>query len=889
MIQLNSYSQKSKKSIIRAIKMTEECRFKYLEPQVLMAGIVNEGRDLISYILQYIQIDRIDFCKRINESISHIIDFTNQSYNIRPTTQNILVRAKTLSQEHHSNLVSLEFIFLALYIEPSPVRDIFLSFDIEEAQLVEAVARYRGNNVIGSSSDTNETIPEYPNLNRFGRNLCVEARNGNINRTIGRDGEIRKVIQILSRHTKNNPILVGEPGTGKTAIVEGLAHRIVDGQLPKELQNVSLYSVDFTSLIAGASHMGEFEERLKSIIEEAVNSNGQVILFIDEIHLLIGGGRSSGAMDAANILKPEMARGKIRIIGATTNEEYKKYIEEDKAFERRFQKVSVEEPDEDAALAILRGVRIRLEDFHNVRIKDDAIKAALSLSVRYIQDRFLPDKAIDLIDEAASKMKIARSSSPEELDKLRRIISSKAIECESLRRDDSSNPMIAQLQEEISNLQEEENLLRAKWQSEKSKLEEIQSKRNQIARLQEDKEWAENQGVISSVIDLTTEINSLETEVQHLYDSLQDAHFENMLKPELDDSDIMEVITEWTGIPGAALSQDETEKLKHIEEYLNESVIGQDEAKLLVANSIRRSKLGFNDPNKPIGSFLFLGTTGVGKTELCKALSEYLFDSRDAFIRIDMSEYQQEHEVSKLFGAPPGYIGFESGGQLTEAVRRKPYSVVLFDEIEKAHPKVFETLLQVLDDGRMTDGKGRTVNFKNTIIVMTSNLGHQIIYSTLQGHRPRRCMSVGFTSNDNINDTPSSNNEVTDDKIARAKSLILQELKSKVAPEFINRIDDIIMFLPLSKEDIRQIVLLQLKSLTKKFAKQNLDIKVSDEAIDFLVDKGYSPEYGARPVKRAINAYLIDDLSTNLINGVISKTSPILITSTDNNLSFSNI
>lgn len=425
MIQLNSYSQKSKKSIIRAIKMTEECRFKYLEPQVLMAGIVNEGRDLISYILQYIQIDRIDFCKRINESISHIIDFTNQSYNIRPTTQNILVRAKTLSQEHHSNLVSLEFIFLALYIEPSPVRDIFLSFDIEEAQLVEAVARYRGNNVIGSSSDTNETIPEYPNLNRFGRNLCVEARNGNINRTIGRDGEIRKVIQILSRHTKNNPILVGEPGTGKTAIVEGLAHRIVDGQLPKELQNVSLYSVDFTSLIAGASHMGEFEERLKSIIEEAVNSNGQVILFIDEIHLLIGGGRSSGAMDAANILKPEMARGKIRIIGATTNEEYKKYIEEDKAFERRFQKVSVEEPDEDAALAILRGVRIRLEDFHNVRIKDDAIKAALSLSVRYIQDRFLPDKAIDLIDEAASKMKIARSSSPEELDKLRRIIHQK--------------------------------------------------------------------------------------------------------------------------------------------------------------------------------------------------------------------------------------------------------------------------------------------------------------------------------------------------------------------------------------------------------------------------------------------------------------------------------
>ena len=891
MLQLNSYTQKSKKSILRAIKMTEECRFKYLEPQVLMAGIVNEGRDLLSYILQYMQIDRLDFCRRINEAISSIAEFTNQHYLISPVTQRILSRAQDLSRENHCDLTSLEFIFSALYLEPSCIKDIFIEIGIDENELLEAIQSYRGNQQIDVSIDSEDTTNDYPNLETYGINLCVEARNSRINRTIGRDAEIRKIIQILSRHTKNNPILVGEPGTGKTAIVEGLAHRIIEGQLPRELQNISLYSIDFTSLVAGASHMGEFEERLKGVINEAVSSNGKVILFIDEIHLLIGGGRSNGAMDAANILKPELARGKVKIIGATTNEEYKKYIEEDKAFERRFQKVSVEEPDVEAALAILRGVRIRLEDFHNVRIKDDAIKAALNLSVRYIQDRFLPDKAIDLLDEAASKMKISRSSSPEKLDNIRRLISTKVIECESLRRDDNTNPVIEQLQEEISNLREAENLLHAKWQSEKALLEEIQTKRNQIARLQEDKIWAENQGVISSVIDLTTEINAIKEDVNRLQDSLQDSQFENILKPEVDSSDIMEVITEWTGIPGTTLSQDENEKLRHIEEYLNNTVVGQEEAKTLVANAIRRSKLGFSDPNKPIGSFLFLGTTGVGKTELCKALSEYLFDSREAFIRIDMSEYQQEHEVSKLFGAPPGYIGFECGGQLTEAVRRKPYSVVLFDEIEKAHPKVFETLLQVLDDGRMTDGKGRTVNFKNTIIVMTSNLGHQVIYSTLQGHRPVQRPSVGFASTNNhipFSD-PNDDGILTDAKTARAKALILQELKSRVAPEFINRIDDIVMFLPLSKEDIRKIVKLQLKSLTAKLQAQGLHVQLSDEAVEFLVERGYSPEYGARPVKRAINAYLVDDLSTHIINGLISREQTIVITSNNNNLGFSNI
>lgn len=865
--------------------MTEDCGFKYLEPQVLMAGIVNEGRDMLSYVLQSLQIDRIDFCKKINEAISGITAFSDNTFLISPETTTILDKAKCISSDNSCEYIPIEIIFLAMIFVPSDVRNILLSYDLDENQLTEAILRYRSNNEIPRNDSSSETEQSYPAIERFGRNLCLDARNGEINKTIGRDFEIRKIAQILSRQSKNNPILVGEPGTGKTAIVEGLAHRIIEGDVPRELQNLSLYSIDFASLIAGANHMGEFEERLKSIIDEAVNSNGNVILFIDEIHLLIGGGRSSGAMDAANILKPELARGKIRLIGATTYEEYKKYFEADKAFERRFQKVSVEEPDKDAALAILRGIRTRLEDFHNIRIKDEAIKAAVNLSIRYIQDRFLPDKAIDILDEAASKMKLARSTSPIELDTLRRRITTKEIECESLRRDNDSDPLIAQLQEEISNLKEEENLLHAKWQSERQLLDEIQQKRNQIARLSEDKRLAENQGVVSTVISISSQIECINADICNLQENLHDSSSENLLKPELDEIDIMEVITDWTGIPSIKISENETEKLKHIEEHLNQSVIGQDEAKILVANAIRRSKLGFSDANKPIGSFLFLGTTGVGKTELCKALSEYLFDSRDAFIRIDMSEYQQEHEVSKLFGAPPGYIGFENGGQLTEAVRRHPYSIVLFDEIEKAHPKVFETLLQVLDEGRMTDGKGRTVNFKNTIIVMTSNLGHQIIYSTLQGRRHIQRPRVGFTE---TNQPITVDDTVTNDKISRAKSLILQELKSKVAPEFINRIDDIIMFLPLSKDDIRKIVLLQLSSLTKKLKIQGFDIQINEDAVDFLVEVGFAPEYGARPVKRAINSYLIDDLSTNLINGVISKDSTIYISANNDSLIFSN-
>ena len=888
MLQLNIYTEKSKRSILKAINMTEECRYKYLEPQVLMAGIVNEGRDMLSYVMQFLHVDRIAFCKRINEAILEINEISDEAPVLGERTSDILGKAKLLSNESGCELIPIEFLLLSMILVPSKVKDVFSSFGIDEEQLAEAISYYRGNSEIEAIVQTEDNNGNYPNLEKYGRNLCSDARNGIIHKAIGRDDEIRRIIHILSRQTKNNPILVGEPGTGKTAIVEGLAYRIIEGDIPRELRGIQLYSLNIASLIAGASHMGEFEERLRGVIDDLISSNGNVLLFIDEIHLLIGEGRSGGAMDAANILKPELARGVIKIIGATTFDEYKKYIEQDKAFERRFQKVEVEEPDMESALAILRGIRVRLEDFHRIRIKDEAIKASVQLSMRYIQDRYLPDKAIDLLDESAAKMKIARSTSPMELDSLRRKITTKEIECESIRRDNESNPTVLQLQEEIANLKEEENSLHAKWQSERQLLEEIQDRRSEIARLNENKHLAESQGAATSVVNISMQIRELNNEIHHLMETFQENVSQNLLKPELDEVDVMNVITEWTGIPVSKLSENETQKLAHIEEYLNQTVIGQEEAKILVANAIRRNKMGFSDANKPIGTFLFFGTTGVGKTELCKAISEFLFDSRDALIRIDMSEYQQEHEVSKLFGAPPGYIGFENGGQLTEAVRRKPYSVILFDEIEKAHPKVFEALLQVLDEGRMTDGKGRTINFKNTIIVMTSNLGQQIIYSTLQGRRNLQRNRIGFNVSENQN-TETDNNLVTEDKIVKAKKLILTELKTKVAPEFINRIDDIVMFLPLSRDEIKKIVILQISSLAKNMKSQGIDIRVTDEAIDFLVNVGFQPEFGARPVKRAINSYLIDDMSISIINGEITKDIPIQISSGQNTLKFTNI
>ena len=647
--------------------------------------------------------------------------------------------------------------------------------------------------------------------------------------------------------------MVGEPGTGKTAIVEGLAHRIIRGDIPQELRGLKLFSLNISSLIAGAQMQGEFEQRLKMVVQE-VESDPNILLFIDEIHLIIGAGKSSGAMDAANILKPELARGVLKIIGATTLDEYREYIEQDKAFERRFQKVHVEEPDVESAIAIMRGIKSRFENHHQIKILDEAIVASVNLSHRYIGERFLPDKAIDLLDEAASSMRIDRSSSPHDLEMLKRQIRNKEIERESLIQDGASvsSAVIVGLDSEIADLREREHVLNAKWQNERRQLEEIQDLTSELQRLEINREVAEQQNRYSEVVEISRREEAIRSQIARLTDEI-DSDDECLLKSALDEKDIMKVVTAWTGIPMTNITRDENEKLLHIEEALHDSVVGQGEAVAAVSNAIRRNRMGLSDPGKPIGTFLFLGSTGVGKTELCKALAEYLFNSREMLVRIDMSEYQQEHSVSRLFGAPPGYVGYGEGGQLTEAVRRKPYSVVLFDEIEKAHPKVFETLLQVLDDGRMTDGQGRVVDFKNTIIVMTSNMGQEVIMNHLI-HGPNDPGLVDMV-----------------------KDQVLVKIKQRVAPEFINRIDDIIMFLPLSKDDISQIVRIQLEALVKKLRMNEIEIIYDDEAVRFITDKGYRPEYGGRPVKRAIKEHIIDALSLALLRQEVTKELPIRI------------
>ena len=670
------------------------------------------------------------------------------------------------------------------------------------------------------------------------------------------------MLQILSRKTKNHPVLVGEPGTGKTAIVEGLAHRILRGDVPQDLKSIRLYELDMSAFVAGASAQGEFEERLKQVVAEVVRTPN-VVLFIDEIHTLIGAGRSSGAMDAANILKPELARGKLKVIGATTLDEYRKYIEKDKAFERRFQKVTVDEPDVESAITIMRGIKSRFENHHRIKILDEAVVSAVKLSDRYISDRFLPDKAIDLLDEAASRMRIERSSVPKELDELTRQIRNKEVELESIKQDGKVGRESEALQVEIANLRERENILNAKWQNERSQFEELQSYHDQIEELQANREVAEQAQRFSDVVEIDRKIKSIEESINGLTGEI-DENGDQLLKISLDASDIMEVVRSWTGIPVAKMKEDEARDLLNLETLLGEKVIGQKKAIAAVAKVIRRNRVGLNDAGKPIGSFMFLGSTGVGKTELTKALSEYLFNSRDAMVRIDMSEYQQEHSVSRLFGAPPGYVGYDQGGQLTEAVRRKPYSVVLFDEVEKAHPKVFETLLQVLDDGRMTDGQGRTINFKNTIIIMTSNMGQEIIRENLL------CR------------------ELNDDLVRQTSGAIMGQMKRRVAPEFLNRIDEIVMFLPLTRDEIGQIVALQLSSLKKKLSARDLQIDFNQGVVDFLTEKSYIPEFGARPVKRAIDDNIINPLSLELLSGNIDKTKPIKVIGDNQELRFEN-
>ena len=862
-IDYSKFTNKSRSAIAKAVALTKECQYATVEPQVMLVAVFQEGNEMVPFLLNLMRVDKNDFFSAVSNAMTSIGHRAVSNPDFSPSLQRVFQESIVIAQQDGNNVAALEYIFWAFARVDNPMRPIMARFGITSDLLQQAIHVFQH----GDDQQQRQTDPDeetLPNLHKYGSNLIKLAEDGEIEPVIGRDEEIRRILQIISRKTKNNPILVGEPGTGKTAIIEGLAHRIVRGDIPQELRGLKLYSLDIASLIAGAQMQGEFEQRLKDVIQEA-ESDPNILLFIDEIHLIIGAGKSSGAMDAANILKPELARGILKVIGATTLDEYKQYIEKDKAFERRFQKVLVEEPDVESAITILRGIKSRFESHHHIKILDDAIVSAVNLSHRYIGDRYLPDKAIDLLDEAASSMRIDQSSSPHDLEMLKRQIMNKEIERESLIQDGntSSSTVIIGLDREIADLREKENVLNAKWQNERRQLERIQDMTSEVQRLEINIEAAEQQNRYSDVVGLKRRAESLRSQIEGLTGELN-SNGETLLKSALDDKDIMKVVTAWTGIPMTNMTQDENEKLLHIEDILHNTIIGQQNAVKAVSDAIRRNRMGLSDADKPIGTFLFLGTTGVGKTELCKALAEYLFNSRDMLVRIDMSEYQQEHSVARLFGAPPGYVGYDEGGQLTEAVRRKPYSVVLFDEIEKAHPKVFETLLQLLDDGRMTDGQGRVVDFKNTIVIMTSNMGQDVIMNSLVG------------------------SQMNNDLIEMVKSQVLVQLKQRVAPEFINRIDDVVMFLPLSQEDIKKIVAIQLESFKKKLKKNDIEISFDDSAIAFLARKGYKPEYGGRPVIRAIKEYVVDALSLALLRQEVVKTSPIRVAIENNNMIISN-
>lgn len=864
-IDLTKYTERSKEVLSQAESLSLSCGYKYIEPQSVFVSMAQKAKEMLNFVFSELGIEKNEFFSKIADTLQ-VIERTDEHY-FAPVLshgmQTVLTKAKTLSDSSNLSLITVEQLLVAICTSPNKVQDICRLYNISERRLNQVVSRYQqaddqteaSNNALGS---------RYNYLDKYAVNLTKQAAEHEIENVIGRDEEIRRILQIISRKTKNNPVLVGEPGTGKTAIVEGLAFRINSGDVPSELRGIKIYSLDIASLIAGASHQGEFEERLKGVINEVTSSEEDILLFIDEIHLLIGAGQSSGGMDAANILKPELARGKIKVIGATTLDEYRKYIEKDKAFERRFQKVLVEEPTPEMALAIMRGIKTRFEKFHNIKILDEAIQASVRLSHRYISDRYLPDKAIDVLDEASSRLRIERSTSPLELDSLRREISSKEIELESIRQDDYNFSDTTSLQDEIANLRERERELNAKWQNERRHLDQIQLRNNELARLREQKNEAESQNQYSLVVTINDRIAQLSNEIERLLDEYRELSNSPFLQTALTENDIANVITSWTKIPVANLTEDETVKLANLEAILHQQIVGQDMAVRSVANTIRRNRIGLGDENRPIGSFLFLGSTGVGKTELAKALAQYFFNSKDMMIRIDMSEYQQEYSVSKLFGAPPGYVGYEEGGQLTEAVRRKPYSVVLFDELEKAHPKVFETLLQVLDDGRMTDGQGRTVDFTNTIIIMTSNLGQDLIAENLMS------------------------DVVPDDLIETTKTDILRALKNYVQPEFLNRIDNVSMFLPLSRQNIYDIMCMHISRHISKLASQNIELKIDDDVIKYLSDISYQPSFGARPVKRCINENILDNLSLKIIDGTVSKSAPIYVVMTNQGLLFEN-
>lgn len=828
----SKFTDKTRSTVSRAFAIAKESRYPEITPLVMLSAMIDEGADMVSFILQQMNVDAGSFRLLINGALPLPGFESPQGIPMSRELETVFGKALTLAVHSGSSNVALEHVFWAMSAVPGEVRELMRRIGITEEKVAEAVRLFREGNIVRQESDSGDAH-EPKSLKRFARNLTHLAEEGKLEPVIGRDDETRRILQILSRKTKNNPVLVGPPGTGKTAVVEGLAQRLVRGDVPQELRGIKVYALDIPAMLAGASMQGQFEDRLKRVLKD-VKEDPQIVLFIDEMHLLVGAGRGAGAMDAANILKPELSRSEIRVIGATTLDEYTKYIESDKAFERRFQKVIIDEPDEDAAITIMRGIKQRFETFHRIKILDEAIVSAVRLSRRYIAGRYLPDKAIDLLDEAASRMKIERASVPVELDELSRLIRSKEMERESLRQDERQHDL-TELDSEIDNLREKENALNAKWRNEREHLELLQQRRDEMEGLRTRYEEAEGAGRYEEAVSLKARIDALRAEIS----SFSTASDSPLLKDSLDDEDIRGVVTAWTGIPVNRLREDEASKLASLEDILSHSVIGQDQAVSAVSKVIRRNKMGFGDAARPIGSFLFMGTTGVGKTELAKTLAEYLFNSRDMLVRIDMSEYQQEYAVSRLFGAPPGYVGYDQGGQLTEAVRRRPFSVVLLDEIEKAHPKVFETLLQVLDDGRMTDGQGRTVNFKNTIIIMTSNIR-------------------------------------------------LEELKTRLAPEFINRIDDIVNFAPLGEDAIRKICALHLERLVSKLAGNGMTVSFDEAALDLLARISYQPQYGARPVGRAINDGIINPLTMKLIEGSVSKESPIAVSSDGETFLFSN-
>ncbi len=859
----NSFTIKSQEAIQKALEITRSAGQQQIEPVHLLKGIVSEGESLVKFIFQKVGANLAAAGQQIDREIASLPKVSGGEPYLSRTSNDVLQKAIDISKKMGDEYVPLEAILLAIFEINSQASTILKDAGLSAKELRGAVEELRK----GKKATDQSAEDTYNALSKYAVNLNERARSGKLDPVIGRDDEIRRVLQILSRRTKNNPMLIGEPGTGKTAIAEGLAQRIVRGDVPENLRSKQIFSLDMGALVAGAKYKGEFEERLKAIVNEVTQSDGEIILFIDEIHTLVGAGKGEGAMDAANILKPALARGELRSIGATTLDEYQKYFEKDKALERRFQKVMVNEPDEASAIAILRGLKERYENHHKVRIRDEAIIAAVTLSERYITDRFLPDKAIDLVDEAASKLKLEIDSVPQALDEITRMIAQKEIEREAIKRE-GDKAKVQEIEKELAQMREEEKEFSAKWKAEKELINRIQQNKIDIEQLNFDAERAEREGDYAKVAEIRYgSIQHKEEENKQIQEQLKAMQGEKaLIKEEVDAEDIADVVSRWTGIPVSKMVQSEKEKLLHLEEELHGRVVGQEEAIRAIADAVRRSRAGLNDPRRPIGSFIFLGTTGVGKTELAKALAEYLFDDENMMTRIDMSEYQEKHAVSRLVGAPPGYVGYDEGGQLTEAVRRKPYSVVLFDEIEKAHPDVFNILLQVLDDGRLTDNKGRMVNFKNTIIIMTSNMGSNVIRDNFAKMTP----------------------ENRDEAIEKTKQEVLDMLKQTIRPEFLNRIDETIMFTPLNQQEIEEIVGLQVKSVKKMLAANGITLEVTPKALAFLADEGYDPEFGARPVKRVIHRLVLNRLSKDILAQTVDKEKPIIIDVDGDSLVFRN-